>query len=66
MRIDAGARFVPGTSGTVQLEFLVEVSPSSRPPIAADGPLVIVEPRIGAVVGVNLLPSRRNRSFREE
>lgn len=58
MRVDGGARLAPTEAGTVELQFLVEVSPSARPTIAADRPLVVVEPRVGIVVGVNLLPQR--------
>jgi hypothetical protein len=35
MRLDGGARFAPTEAGTVELQFLVEVSPSARPTIAA-------------------------------
>jgi hypothetical protein len=58
MRVDGGARLAPTEAGTVELQFLVEVSPSARPTLDAGRPLVVVEPRVGIVVGVNLLPMR--------
>jgi len=58
MRIDAGARFTPSESGTVQLQLIFEASPSARPAIAPGEPLVIVEPRLSFALGVNLRPPR--------
>jgi hypothetical protein len=58
MRIDAGARFTPSENGSFQFQVLAEVSPSGRPSIGPGEPLVIVEPRVGLVLGVNLLPRR--------
>jgi hypothetical protein len=62
MRFDIGARFTPRESGTVALQMLFEVSPSARPTIAPGEPLVVVEPRAGLVIGVNLLPPVSNSS----
>jgi hypothetical protein len=56
MRLDAGARLTPEGRGTLQFQMLVEVSPSARPTIGPGEPLAIVEPRVGIVLGVNLLP----------
>jgi hypothetical protein len=66
MRLDAGARFVPKDSGTLAFHFLMEVSPSARPTIAAGEPLVVVDPRIGVVVGVNFLPKRTGGAADEQ
>ncbi|HYU26765.1 MAG TPA: carboxypeptidase-like regulatory domain-containing protein, partial [Thermoanaerobaculia bacterium] len=56
MRIDAGARYTPNERGSLQLQLLVEVSPSARPTIGPGQPLVVVEPRVGLVAAVNFLP----------
>jgi len=56
MKFDVGARYTPTESGPLAFQFLFEVCPSARPTIAPGEPLVVVEPRIGAVVGVNFLP----------
>jgi hypothetical protein len=58
MRLDAGARFTPSDSGTLAFQFLFEASPSARPAIAPGEPLVVVEPRFGIAVGINVLPPR--------
>jgi hypothetical protein len=58
MRLDAGARFTPADSGTLAFQFLFEASPSGRPTVSPGEPLVVIEPRLGVVVGINLLPPR--------
>jgi len=65
MRLDVGGRFTPKDSG-LAFQFLFEVSPSSRPTIASGEPLVVVEPRIGIVVGVNILPKRAGSPLDEQ
>jgi hypothetical protein len=65
MRLDAGARFTPKDSGTLAFQFLIEVSPSARPTIAAGEPLVVVDPRVGIVVGMNILPKRAHSPLDE-
>ncbi len=57
MRIDAGARVIPDVARShIQIQLLVEVSPSARPTIGSGEPLVIVEPRVGLFVGLTFLP----------
>ena len=58
MRLDAGVRWTPTDRGTVQLQLLVEVSPSSRPSIGPGEPLAVVEPRVSGIMGLILRPSR--------
>jgi hypothetical protein len=58
MRLDAGARFTPADDGTLQLEVLVEASPSKRPVIEDGAPFVVIEPRVGVSIALNILPKR--------
>ena len=50
MRLGAGAR--TPLSRTLDLEVLVEASPSGRPPMSAEAPLVPVPPRLGLMAGL--------------
>jgi hypothetical protein len=47
-----GARWDANDRGTVSLQVLLDASPSQRPDLAAPHPLVDVEPRIGATIGI--------------
>ncbi len=54
--IGAGARWALNERRTVSLQLLFDVSPSERPDVAAGQPLVDVEPRLSASLGIVLRP----------
>jgi hypothetical protein len=47
-----GVRWDANQRGTISLQALLDASPSRRPDVAAPHPLVDVEPRIGATIGL--------------
>jgi Carboxypeptidase regulatory-like domain len=51
-----GARYVVDDDGKLQLQATLTVSPSGRPAVSPTAPLVDIEPRVSAIVGVVVRP----------